>query len=277
MQKRIITAIVALAAFVPVCYFSHTAVFQIVFAFLAAVAVFEMLKCIGNKNPVIFVLSAAFACLSPLLCRMISDIRLFALVFCAEVFFYLIINLTVSVFSHGKYDITMASVTFTTVIYIVSSFTSIVLLRDSKYGQYLYLLPFLGPWISDTFAYFCGRLFGRRKLIEDVSPKKTVEGSIGGILFTGLSFALYGYIITRFFDSTTSPAYHFLILAGIVVSVVSQVGDLIASLIKRKYNIKDYGNIFPGHGGVMDRFDSVLAAAPLLLLIAEISTYLDLF
>ena len=114
----------------------------------------------------------------------------------------------------------------------------------------------------DTFAYFCGRLFGRHKLIVEISPKKTVEGSIGGTLFCVGAFLLYGLILQVAFD--LSPRYVMLGVAGLLAAFISQIGDLIASLIKREHGVKDYGFIFPGHGGVLDRFDSILAIAPLL-------------
>ena len=143
-------------------------------------------------------------------------------------------------------------------------------MRYTSNGKYIYLLVFIGPWVSDTFAYFCGRLFGRHKLIPEVSPKKTVEGSIGGILFTALGCVIYGVIINTMLDSPVSLTYGSLAVTGAIVSVISQIGDLAASLIKRNYGIKDYGFIFPGHGGVLDRFDSVLLTAPILLIVSSL-------
>ena len=113
--------------------------------------------------------------------------------------------------------------------------------------------------MSDTFAYFVGMLFGKHKLIEDVSPKKTIEGSIGGIFFCVVSFVVFGIIMDVFFDRSANIL--FLAISAVAVSVVSQIGDLIMSVIKRHYGIKDYGKLFPGHGGMLDRFDSILAVA----------------
>jgi phosphatidate cytidylyltransferase len=132
------------------------------------------------------------------------------------------------------------------------------------------MLIFFGAWFTDIFAYFCGMLLGKHKLIPDVSPKKTVEGSIGGIFFATLSFLIYG-IITNTYFGTHSNLY-FLCIAGVVVSVLSQIGDLLMSHIKRHYGIKDYGSIFPGHGGMLDRFDSILAVAIGLAAICMLSS-----
>ena len=151
---------------------------------------------------------------------------------------------------------------YSLVIFVISGFTSIVLVRSGRNGDEIYLLAFLGAWICDTFAYFTGNFFGKHKLIPAISPKKTVEGSIGGIIFTIAGFAIYGLIMNTCFEAHLS--YLILCVYGLILSIVSQFGDLIASSIKRQYDLKDYGFIFPGHGGVLDRFDGVLLVAPTL-------------
>ncbi len=276
MRTRIITAIVALAAFIPVLIFSHTWAFPIGMAILSAIGAVEMLTCIGMKKWHLASLSVIIAAAFPILARAFGSSENFMPVFVAVFFCYLIIILALCVFSKGKYDIGEAGISFTMVFYIVASFTSLVLLRDCEIGAYLYLLAFLGPWMSDSAAYFCGRAFGKHKLIPDVSPKKTVEGSVGGVIFTGIAFAVYG-AFTLVGDGSGILAYVILFIMGALTSGVSQIGDLIASLIKRKYGIKDYGKLFPGHGGVMDRFDSVLITSPVLLIIAELAVRFSLF
>ena len=276
MRTRIITAVVALAAFIPVLIFSHTWAFPVAMAILSAIGSVEMLACIGMKKWHLTSLSLILAAAFPVLARAFGSSESFMPIFVAVFFCYLIIILTLCVFSKGKYDIGEAGISFTMVFYVVASFTSLVLLRDCEIGAYLYLLAFLGPWMSDSAAYFCGRAFGRHKLIPDVSPKKTVEGSVGGVIFTGNAFAVYG-AFTLVGENGGVLSYVILFVMGAVTSGVSQVGDLIASLIKRKYGIKDYGKLFPGHGGVMDRFDSVLITSPVLLIIAELAIRYSLF
>lgn len=275
MLVRIITAVVALALFVPVLIFSNTVVFPAAMALLALVAAVEMTKCVGNKKTSVFVLSALFAAAAPLFARYIGNMNLFVTAFFAVAFCYLLFVFALAVFSHGKYDVSEACVTFTLVLYVVTTFSAIVLLRDAENGASLYLLTFLGPWVSDSAAYFCGRAFGKHKLIPDVSPKKTVEGAVGGAIFTGAAFAAYGALVLK--PEAKLLPYIVLAVVGIIVSVIAQVGDLIASLVKRKYGIKDYGKLFPGHGGVMDRFDSVLATAPILLIVATLAAKFNLF
>ncbi len=276
MLTRILTAIVALIAFIPILVFSDTWAFPIAMALLSVIGTVEMLRCIGMKKWHLTAISMIIAAAFPIFARLSENTAYIMPAFLAVFFCYLIVILAYSVFSKGKYDISDATASFTMVFYIITSFTSIVLLRDSAIGASMYLLAFLGPWMSDSAAYFCGRALGRHKLIPDVSPKKTVEGSIGGILFTGIAFVVYG-IFTVLKDSNGVLPYVIFFFVGVIVSVVSQIGDLIASLIKRKYGIKDYGKLFPGHGGVMDRFDSVLITSPVLLIVSEIVSSNSLF
>ena len=132
-------------------------------------------------------------------------------------------------------------------------------------GKYLVWFIFLCSWGSDTCAYAVGILFGKHKMTPKLSPKKSVEGAIGGIVGAALLFALYVYLIEQRFGLA-----HFGIsiagamALGAVGALVSMVGDLAASAFKRDYGIKDYGKLIPGHGGIMDRFDSVIIAGPLI-------------
>ena len=146
------------------------------------------------------------------------------------------------------------------IIYICFTFMYVVLVRYLPHGNIYVWMIFLGAFTTDTFAFFAGTLLGKHKLWPEISPKKTVEGAIGGVIGCGLSFLLFGYIMHFFLHYNVN--YTNLFIIGVVCSVVSQIGDLSASVIKRQYGIKDFGKIMPGHGGVMDRFDSILFAAP---------------
>lgn len=129
----------------------------------------------------------------------------------------------------------------------------------------IFYLPLIYPFISDAGGYFAGRLFGKHKLAPELSPKKTIEGSIGAVLFAVVGGLLFGAVAHYGFG--LQPNYAVLGLLGIPLSVISQFGDLVFSYIKREFGIKDYGRIFMGHGGVLDRFDSVIFAAPALELL----------
>lgn len=135
-------------------------------------------------------------------------------------------------------------------------------------GKYIVLLPFIAAFSSDAVALFAGMLFGRRKLAPSLSPKKTVEGAIGGFVGGIAMLLLYGLLVQVFFFCQVN--YPLLAVYGLLGSVFSQFGDLAFSYIKRECQIKDYGNIFPGHGGVLDRFDSVIFCAPLFELLVNV-------
>ena len=127
-------------------------------------------------------------------------------------------------------------------------------------GQFLILLPLLAAWGADTCALFAGMLFGRRKLAPVVSPKKTVEGAVGGVVGGAMLVLLAATLMNVLLDMEI-PVWAALVMGG-VGAVLGEIGDLSFSVIKRQTGIKDYGHIFPGHGGVLDRFDSVLFVAP---------------
>lgn len=143
--------------------------------------------------------------------------------------------------------------------YFLSTFTR---LDQMEYGKFLILTPLIAAFLSDAFALFAGMLFGKHKLAPELSPKKTVEGSVGGFLGAALGMVVYGLVIRSFFYFQVD--FPLLVLYGLLGSLAAQVGDLSFSYIKRQYHLKDYGNIFPGHGGVLDRFDSVIFCAPLI-------------
>lgn len=271
MKKRIITAIIAIAVFIPICVFSDTYVFPAAFAILSAVAVWEIWHCVRSGAsvgaPLWYLPFYTMALLGPFLPMIWDNWQEACLLLFTGEFLCLLYLFVITVFSRGKMAPEHVFLIFTMCFYVHVSFSTVVFLRQMEQGKYLYLFAFIGPWVSDTFAYFCGRAFGKHKLIPEVSPKKTVEGSMGGIVFTALAFVLTGLIISKC-DTSVTPSYFVLAVAGVVISVISQIGDLIASVVKRRYGIKDYGWLFPGHGGVLDRFDSVLAAVPVLFLLS---------
>ena len=131
---------------------------------------------------------------------------------------------------------------------------------DFQVGQFIVLLPLLAAWGADTCALFAGMLFGKHKLAAVVSPKKTVEGAVGGVV-GGAVLVLLAVLVMNALMGLDMPIWAALVLGG-AGAVLGEIGDLSFSIIKRQTGIKDYGHIFPGHGGVLDRFDSVLFVAP---------------
>lgn len=154
-----------------------------------------------------------------------------------------------------KYTFIDSAITILGFIYVGVFFSFIPKVNAMDHGNYLVWLIFIASWLCDTVAYYTGRAFGKTKLCPKVSPKKTVEGSIGGLLGGAIGCGVYGFIIVKY--GVDIPLYHYLII-GAVCGVFSQFGDLVASSIKRYVGVKDYSNLIPGHGGILDRFDSIL-------------------
>ena len=280
MKQRLITAAVGFAVLIPVLLFSDTIALPIALALFSALGVWEMLGCIGLRDRLgILIPSLLVSVVIPFAARYITlsvgKISYTIAISSVIIFIYMYYLLCNSVVSKGKLCILDASLVFLTTIYITFGFTSIVLLRDLPHGNLLILLVFIGAWVTDGAAYFVGRALGKHKLIPDVSPKKTIEGAVGGSIFCAISFVLFGFVAGKFTPSSANIIE--MLIAGLIISVISQFGDLIASLIKRHYGIKDYGKIFPGHGGVMDRFDSIIAIAPFLLMICAYPNIFALF
>ncbi|MBO7303719.1 MAG: phosphatidate cytidylyltransferase [Clostridia bacterium] len=267
MKTRLITAAVMAVVGIPILIFSKYIVFPITLALLALFAVYEMLRVLSlNKNYFLSVPAYLMALALPILAYFFVDERITLLLSAAAVLFaYLIYMFFVAVFARGKIKFADVSQAFAAVAYVVLSFGALSIMRYMKNGIWNLVIVLIAAWGSDVFAYFTGMLFGKHKLIPEISPKKTVEGSVGGIVCATLLMVLYGFIVSRATELT--PNYIVLALSGLILSAVSQIGDLVASLIKRERGVKDYGNIFPGHGGVMDRFDSVVSITTILMMI----------
>lgn len=279
MFKRILTGVIAFCfVLVPILFFADTVVLPIAVAVFSLIATYELLHCVGlHKNLWVSIPLYLVSAALPFGVRMMTLITVFALPLSLCVI--LLYMLAAAVFSHGKADIQDVSTAFMLWLYTLLGFFGLIMVHDHiRGGEYLYLLAFLGAWVTDIFAYFTGMLLGRHKLIPDVSPKKTVEGAIGGVVFCTLSFVGFGLIYNHFWvaDGEKTIPLAAMAIVGFLVSIVSQVGDLSLSLLKRKYGIKDFGKLFPGHGGVLDRFDSVLAVSIMLTVSFVVFTMLGL-
>ncbi|CAM2937375.1 phosphatidate cytidylyltransferase [Hathewaya histolytica] len=167
---------------------------------------------------------------------------------------FICICLSIPVFQL-KHNFIESALTIFGFLYVPLLFSLIPKIEMKDFGQYFTWLVFICSWGSDTFAYYSGRLFGKNKLCPNVSPKKTIEGSIGGLIGSVVGCCVYGVIINKF--GVHINLYHYFII-GLIGGILGQIGDLVASIIKRYLNVKDYGNIIPGHGGILDRFDSIL-------------------
>ena len=259
MKKRVIVAAIGVPALIAVIYALPPICFTILVAALSMIAVHEALWSTGCvKNAVVSGLSLALAGVVPF--WVAYDGRPFPALVGA--FVYVVALFAVAISSH--YSVTlekMGSAFFLSVI-IPFMLSSLLRIYKSELGVYFVLLPIAVAFLSDAFALFAGMAFGKHKLAPDLSPKKTVEGAFGGLFGGVLGAVVFGLVLQIGFSFSCN--YALLVMYGILGSVLSQMGDLSFSYIKRQYGLKDFGNIFPGHGGVLDRFDSVIFCAPLM-------------
>lgn len=180
---------------------------------------------------------------------------------------FLILLLFAYVFTFPKYKTEEVNLVFFGLFYVTVMLSYIYKVRMLDNGAILVWLIFIGAWGSDTCAYVVGSKFGKRKITPKLSPKKSLEGCIGGIVGAALIGFIYATIFKDVLVEFSNPPMAFAIIGG-ASSVVSQIGDLAASAIKRNHNIKDYGKLIPGHGGILDRFDSVIITAPIVYFLA---------
>ena len=146
--------------------------------------------------------------------------------------------------------------------------STIVSMRNMQEGRLIVMLPAISAFITDTGSYLTGMYFGKRKAFPSISPKKTIEGYIGGFVSCVLTMIVYGIILDLL--TPHRVAFWAIILCGVVGALATQLGDLAFSLVKREYNLKDYGRLLPGHGGMLDRFDSMVFSAPAIYLLVTI-------
>lgn len=258
MLKRTITAIVALIVFFAIIFAGEIPV--IIAVSIASLAMLYEVYSVTTNSAAVKI------------CGYIGGLLIMAGMYLGPIrlAISLVIGITMifTVALHGKVHYREILSTMFMTIYIALLMSYIPLIRMERDLASMMII-FIIAWGSDTAAYFTGTLLGRHKLIPKVSPKKTVEGSIGAIVCSALICALYVLFLGMAgkglvgFDTGVS-GYIFAAMLGAVASVITQMGDLAASAIKRDADIKDYGKIFPGHGGFMDRFDSVLLITPVV-------------
>lgn len=240
-MQRIVTALCILAIALPPLMLGGIWLDVLVVAFVA-IALYEILECLFKKVPwVLYGLMALAEC-----GLILSDLNVFA-----ALIPLVLILLFVFCISDEKYSVDLISIVFVFVVLVAFTVRSIRLIYQ-VYGMRMMLHIVLATYATDTGAYFCGRFFGKHKLNERISPKKTIEGSIGG----WISGAVLSFVFAWFF--LPEVPLEFLLLTSLLMPVVGQIGDLAFSAIKRHMGIKDFGNIFPGHGGVLDRIDSLI-------------------
>lgn len=286
MKQRVITAIVLLCVLALVVWQINTPVMVALVAFLSAVASNEIMRCAKVSNKFILTVGTAFSAavpffaspvaLSPLVSPEIWD----KVISFAPQTVYVILLVFVFLlamlkgYSHTSFEDVAVSV-FASVL-VPFGFSIFVRLRDmflnEQFGIYLIFFALICALGTDSGAQLGGMAFGKHKMSPNISPKKTVEGAACGIIFAlilnAAAFILYNHFANYRIDKAGTTI---LLLCSVPVSIMGMMGDLSASVLKRNFGVKDFGKIFPGHGGVMDRFDSVLFTLPLTYVIALVA------
>ncbi len=289
MVKRIVSAIIGIAVLIGLLLCPYTIVLAVAAAALSALAVWELLYNTGKvKNLVqviggmlfsaagVFLMYLVRKTLTEKLLLVDGEARQLMVILLALPILYGLYTAIVYLCNSKKMSINDACYGYLLTIYPTVGFGCMVMLREMmSHGLWLLILLLMIAWVSDTGAYFIGTFLGKHKMAPVISPKKSWEGFFGGWIISVLCayglFALRFHVDNSYGEGLFYTMYLYLPVV-FILTPLSVVGDLLASAIKRKCGIKDFGNIMPGHGGVMDRFDSVLFIAPMLYLIAVNAT-----
>lgn len=268
MVVRILSALVGIVIGVIVILLDNLWVYCAVLGFLGALGVYELTRavkceefkllrwiCVGFSALVPFFLNVDF---------LKTYCPIYAVVFIMALFVVQLIN-------YKRIKIEQIAICGAAAMLIPAALSCILFVRytteDSIVGLSMIFYILFCAWFGDSGAYFVGTFLGKHKLCPNISPKKTVEGLIGGIVTVGIVCAVHCLIFNLFIAGDAKMSYAVLIPVGMAASGIGVIGDLSASVIKRQYDVKDFGNIMPGHGGMLDRFDSVLFVAPFLYMV----------
>ena len=256
-KQRLLSGIVLVIGVVITLYFGGT-VTLLVTAAVSLMGMYELMKVIKKERsaPAVIAYSGSILYYFLLWLNLEKYILPLALLVLVLLFF-------IYVFTFPRFHIHDITMAFFSLFYVAVMISCIYRIRILENGGYLVGLVFLSAWGNDTLAYCAGRLFGKHKMSPVLSPKKTIEGAVGGVAGAGILGALYGLAGQHFIGAGSN-------LIGIFAAIcatgglISIVGDLGASAIKRNFEIKDYSNLIPGHGGILDRFDSIIFTAPII-------------
>src|SRR5699024_1174049 len=259
MKQRIITAIIGIIIVLPIILYGSWP-FMVAIYLLATVGLYELHRMFKMKNWSYFALSTLFLWAFIYLHQSESQL-IFSFDIINLLILYMVLLLLFMVFTKNEFTYDDASRMLLALMFIGFAFQFMIDIRAIGLHVFLYVLFVI--WATDSGAYFIGKRFGKRKLWPAISPNKTIGGALGGITFAILLALLFNLVYPM-----SKPILSLIVIA-IVISIFGQLGDLVASAMKRKYEIKDFGNLFPGHGGVLDRLDSFI----FVLLVLQMINY----
>ncbi len=274
MKTRIISAIVALVIGIGVMVFIFTPFFPIFAAFLSVFSTYEIMNVAKVKSKLVLIPALVFSAIMPNYFAY-KNMLPFEIPEGAVVALYVILMMSLMLKVHKQIRFEQVAISLYASIFVPYAFSSAIMIRDvhidysgvytKAEAVYLVLFALFCAFFTDSFAYFVGRKFGKHKMAPVISPKKSVEGAVGGlVLSVAFNVAAFAGVKEWILDGKTSISFDFIIVMSILLSAISMLGDLSASLLKRNFGVKDYGNIMPGHGGIMDRFDSCIFVIPVL-------------
>lgn len=265
LKPRLLTAVIGIAMLIGILYLSEiwNPIVGIVTGIASAFMTGEYLNANSLlKKPFVSIPSLLAALLLPVFINS-SFIYLIIICYFIAVFAVMIANYAKITYNELAYSVTG------TLLISLGMCALPKICCNSSCVSFFFVAVFAIPWMTDAGGYFVGASIGKHKLCPNISPKKTIEGAVGGVLFGIITSVLLGILFQFVFFKNLSINFFALILLGITVAVLSIIGDLSFSLIKRCYNIKDFGSIFPGHGGMLDRFDSIIFTAPVIVIINQ--------
>ena len=260
LKSRVLVSVVCIPLLLWVVLLAPAGVLQGALMILSAVAAMEMMLCVGLKKSHVLSIVTAVAAAGTVVCGSAFWTMLWA-VYMVFAFLYAIIRA-------GEVKFVQVLAGIFSVIVVPYAFSSLQRIYAMELHRAYLLLPFILSFACDTFAYFVGCSIGKHRLAPKVSPKKSVEGSVGGLAGNVLCGLIFAFVMDRWFGG--SIGYGSMVILALACGVVAQVGDLSFSLVKREFGIKDYGKLFRAHGGVLDRFDSVLFVTPFIELILNL-------
>lgn len=268
MAVRIISAIVGIVIGVSVLIVDISWLYMAVLSFIGAVGVWELIRAVKcGQHKLLKWFCTIFAAIVPFVLNVAALWKYAVMFYLGFVFCLLLIMLA----NHEALKFSDLAMCGCAALAIPGALSCILFVRysveNAALGVFLIVYTLFCAWFGDSGAYFVGTFFGKHKLCPKISPKKTVEGLVGGIVTVGVVVFIQCLAYNLFIASESFASYAVLIPVGMAASAVGVLGDLTASVIKRQYNVKDFGNIMPGHGGVLDRFDSVLFTAPFLFVV----------
>lgn len=285
-----IIIIAGLIGFLIAIIYNAIPIITVILGVLSAMATYEVVKAVGNESKIVYTLACTVSLFTVLTVGFKIPLPPVSMLYS----FYVLLLMSLTVFINKKVTFLHSVTAFfasTALPYAFSCFIKLNNIQELKTeythheGIFLVGLGFACCWITDSFAYLVGRKFGKHKMCPNISPKKSIEGAIGGIVFAAafnilllvafdvLCKKLYGHDIF----GQSNMKYIFFIPVSMVLSLMSMVGDLTASVLKRNFGIKDYSNILPGHGGIMDRFDSIVFVVPMLYGVMVFVRFLEMF